>query len=354
MKLGIIGKSAAGKTTLLSLLSGISYESSLQFQFERKFHYVTIKVPDERIKILSDFYQPKKTIEATLDIIDTEPILTAEERKSNNIILGTLRESDGIVCVIPAYQKRDSLDWLSKEIESFKSEFLLADLDIIERRIEKLKNNKGRGTASLEEIHEEEKFLAIVKEYIETGKNLKDIHLTPLTTKLWVNYGLLSRKALIVVLNISELDLSLRDKFQEIHKKYSSSISLPLKLEYEISALPPDEQKVFLSDYGLNSLKINELASLCYSALDLQPFFTVGKDEVRAWTIKKGDNILTAAGKIHTDMARGFISADIISYQDWLASNGSMKIAKEHGKLRSEGKEYIVKDGDIINLKFNV
>jgi ribosome-binding ATPase len=354
MKLGIIGRSAAGKTTLLSLLSGIDYETSLKYQFERKFHYVTIKVPDTRIKILSDFYQPKKTIDATLDIIDTEPILSAEERKSNNIILGTLRESDGIICVIPAYQKRDSVDWLSKEIESLKSEFLLADLDIIERRMEKLKNNKGRGTASLEEIHEEEKFLAIVKDYIETGKNLRDIHLTPLTAKLWINYGLLSRKALIIVLNISELDLSLKDKFQEIHKRYSNSISLPLKLEYEISALQPDEQKIFLSDYGLNSLKINELASLCYNLLDLQPFFTVGKDEVRAWTIKKGDNILTAAGKIHTDMARGFISADIISYQDWLTSNGSMKTAKEHGKLRSEGKEYIVKDGDIINLKFNV
>lgn len=354
MKLGIIGRTAAGKTTLLSLLSGIDYETSLKFQYERKLHYVTIKVPDKRIKVLSDFYQPKKTIEATLDVIDTEPVLTAEEQKSNNIILVTLREADGIVCIIPVYQKRDDLDWLSKEIESFKSEFLLADLDIVERRLKKLKNNKGRGTASLEEIHEEEKFLATVKEYIETGKDLKDIHLTPLTTKLWINYGLLSRKALIIVLNISELDLSLKDKFLEIHKKYSSSISLPLKLEYEISSLPADEQQSFLSDYGLKSLKITEVSSLCYKALELQSFFTVGKDEVRAWTIKKGDNALVAAGKIHTDMARGFISADIISYQDWLASDGSMKNAKEHGKLRSEGKEYIVKDGDIINFKFNV
>ena len=354
MKLGIIGRSAAGKTTLLSLLSGIDYETSLRFQYERKLHYVTIKVPDKRIKVLSDFYQPKKTIEATLDIIDTEPVLSTEEQKSNNIILVTLREADGIVCVIPAYQKRDDSNWLSKEIESFKSEFLLTDLDIVERRMEKLKNNKGRGTASLEEIHEEEKFLATVKEYIETDKNLKDMNLTSMAAKLWTNYGLLSRKALIIVLNISELDLSYNDKFSEIYKQYPYSISLPLKLEYEISSLPLDEQQSFLSDYGLKSLQITEVSSLCYKALELQSFFTIGKDEVRAWTIKKGDNILTAAGKIHTDMARGFISADIISYQDWLASDGSMKIAKEHGKLRSEGKEYIVKDGDIINFKFNI
>lgn len=354
MKLGIIGKPSAGKTTLLSLLSGIDYESSLKFQYERKFHYTTIKIPDERSKVLTDFYHPKKTVEATLDIIDTEPILGPEERKSNNAILGTIREADGIICIIPSYQKREDTDWISKEIESFKSEFLLADLDIIERRIDKLKSNKGRGSASSEEIHEEEKFLATVKDYIETGKNLKDIHLTPLTEKLWVNYGLLSRKPFIIIINISELDLSARDKFAQIQDKYPHCISLSIKLEYEISSLPPEEQEGFMSDYGLKSLQTPEVAKLCYRALNLQPFFTVGEDEVRAWTIRKGDTALIAAGKIHTDMARGFISAEVISYADWLASKGSMKTAKEHGKLRAEGKEYTVKDGDIINLKFNV
>jgi len=353
MKLGIIGRPAAGKTAFFSLLSGIDYESALKFQYERKFHYTTIKIPDERIKTLTDFYRPRKAIEATLDIIDTEPILGPEERKSNNAILGTIREADGIVCVIPSYQKRESADWINKEIESLKSEFLLADLDIVERRMDKLKN-KGRGSASAEEIHEEEKFLATVKDHIETGKNLRDIRLTPLTEKLWNNYGLLSRKPFIIIINISELDLSADDKFSEIRNKHPNCISLSLKLECEISSLPPDEQQGFLADYGLKSLQKPVAAKLCYSALDLQPFFTVGEDEVRAWTIRKGDTALIAAGKIHTDMARGFISAEVISYQDWLASNGSMKTAKEHAKVRAEGKDYIVKDGDIINLKFNV
>ncbi|MEW6026748.1 MAG: DUF933 domain-containing protein [Planctomycetota bacterium] len=354
MKLGIIGKPASGKTTLLSLLSGIGYESALKFQYERKFHYTTIKVPDERINVLTDFYKPKKTVEATFDIIDTEPLLGPEERKSNNAILGAIREADGIVCVIPAYQNREETGWITREIDSLKSDFLLADLDIIERRMEKLKSNKGRGAASNEEIHEEEKFLATVKDYIETGKDLNAIHLTPLTAKLWVNYGLLSRKPFVVIINISELDISSADKFAQIRDKYPHSIALPLKLEYEISSLPAEEQAGFMSDYGLKSLQTPEAAKLCYRALNLQPFFTVGSDEVRAWTIKKGDTALIAAGKIHTDMARGFISAEVISYADWLAVNGSMKTAKEHGKVRTEGKEYLVKDGDIINLKFNV
>ncbi|MBI5778667.1 MAG: redox-regulated ATPase YchF [Planctomycetes bacterium] len=354
MKLGIIGKPSAGKTTLLALLSGIDYDTSLKFQYERKFHYTTIKVPDERLKVLTDFYQPKKTVEATLDIIDTEPILGPEERKANNAILGTVREADGIICVIPAYQKREETAWIAREIDSLKSEFLLADLDIVERRIEKLKANKGRGSSSSEEIHEEEKFLATVKEYIEAGKNMKEIHLTPLTEKLWVNYGLLSRKPFIIITNISELDLSSADKYAETLNKYPHCLAPSLKLEYEISSLPPEEQNGFLSDYGLKSLQTPEVAKLCYQTLGLQPFFTVGSDEVRAWTIRKGDTALIAAGKIHTDMARGFISAEVISYADWLASKGSMKTAREHGRVRAEGKEYIVKDGDIINLKFNV
>lgn len=354
MKLGVIGKSGAGKTTLLSLLSGVDYETSLKFQYERKFHYVTIKIPDDRLAVLTDFYQPKKTIEATIDLIDTEPILSPEERKSNNVILSTVKETDGIVCLIPAYQQREQVDWILKEIESFKAEFLFADLDIIERRIEKLKSNKGRGTASPEEIHEEEKFLATAKEYIETGKNLQEIHLTPLTEKLWVNYGLLSRKNLVIILNIAELDLSSKDKYNQILDKYQYIFALPLKLEYEISVLPPEEQQGFLMDYGLKSLQISKVAKMCYNALGVHPFFTVGKDEVRAWTIRNGDTGLIAAGKIHTDIARGFISAEVISYADWLESKGSMKIAKEHGKLRAEGKDYIVKDGDIINFKFNV
>ena len=154
-------------------------------------------------------------------------------------------------------------------------------------------------------------------------------------------------------MNISELDLSLKDKYIEVKKKYPYSIFLPLKLEYEISLLAPDEQQNFLSDYGLKSLQIFEVIKICYDALELCTFFTIGKDEVRAWTIKKGDSALIAAGKIHTDMARGFIAADVVPFQDWIKS-ASFKITKEQGKLRSEGKDYIVKDGDIINLKFNI
>jgi hypothetical protein len=353
MRLGIIGKSAAGKTTLFSLLSGISYESSLQFQFERKFHFATIKVPDERLVKIWETQKPKNMVEATLDIIDTEPILDSNQRKSNNIVLATLRETDGIICIISSYQKRDDSEWIFKEIEIIETEIILSDLDIVEKRIDKIKHQKGRGNLSLDELQEEEKFLTIIKEHIESGKNLNDIHLTTQTEKFWKNYGLLSRKPLIIILNISELDLSSKDKYIEVKKKYPYSIFLPLKLEYEISLLAPDEQQNFLSDYGLKSLQIFEVIKICYDALELCTFFTIGKDEVRAWTIKKGDSALIAAGKIHTDMARGFIAADVVPFQDWIKS-ASFKITKEQGKLRSEGKDYIVKDGDIINLKFNI
>jgi len=369
MKLGIIGKSAAGKTTLLSLISSIPYESSLQYQFERKLHFVTIKVSDERLNRIWQTNQDTEIIRTTLDIIDTEPLLDSSERESNNAVLTTLKETDGIISVIPCYQSKIDLNGIVREIDYIKTEIAMSDLTIVEKRLAKIENPKGRANTPVEEIEEEKKFLLTLKEYIENGKDVKSIHLTRLSEKLCKNYGLLTLKPLIIILNISEpalpfptpsvrdeadrFDLAAKDSYKEVQAKYSYCVSLPLKLEYEISLLSPEEQKSFLPDYGLKELQKDEVIKTCYNALELWTFFTVGKGETRAWTIKKGDNIVTAAGRIHTDMARGFIAAEVISLHDWFLG-GSWKFAKEHGKLRSEGKEYIVNDGDIINVKFNI
>ncbi|MDI6733195.1 MAG: DUF933 domain-containing protein [Planctomycetota bacterium] len=354
MKLGIIGTAGAGKTTLLSLLSGIPYESSLRYQLEKRFHYVAIRIPDERLLKIWETQQDKNMVQATMEITDSVPLSeNPSERKSNNMALASLREVDGIILVIPCYQKREDTEWVTAEIERIKTDILLSDLEIIERRLDKIKHQKGRGSLSPSEIHEEQTFLNTLKEYIESGKNQKDITLTSHTEQLCKTYGFLSRKPISIILNISELDLSLENKYIKVTNQYRC-VWLPLKLEYEMSLLSPEEQQDFLTDYGLKSLQRDKVLKLCYEILELCTFFTIGKDEVRSWAIKNGGNILVAAGKVHTDMARGFIAADVVSFPDWLNNNSSIKIAKERGKLRTEGKDYVVKDGDIIHLKFNI
>lgn len=362
MKLGIIGNALAGKTILLSLITGIDYANLFSTQSAGKMRTGIIQVPDPRLRILSDKIDPeKKLVFATLEGRDTNPLslgFKAPHQNKNRENLAVLRELDGIICASKAYQDDQGnaappTPVILKEIEDIKSELFLSDLEIIEKRIKKLGQQLQKPTSTQAQDEEELEILNKLYQVISTEGNFASLRQEIESHKSLHGYGFLCLKPFIVVLNIAESDLVHLDKFAEVKRHYPYCVTVSLKLEYELRQLSQEERKIFMQDYGLKELTTDEIIRTCYHALGLISFFTIGKDEIRSWSVKKGAGVVTAAGKVHTDMARGFISAEVVNFQDWLAA-GSMKAAKEHGKVRLEGKNHIVKDGDIINFKFNV
>lgn len=370
MKLGIIGSALAGKTTLMALLAELDYATLVTAQSAGKVRIGIICVPDQRLDLLGAKIGPeKKLVFPTLEVRNTsaltlEPysISNTSSYDKNRENLAVLRELDGIICVSKAYQIRilpeqgnsaTTLDVIFKEIEDIKNELLLSDLEIIEKRTKKLTQQIQRPTSTLLQDKEELELLTRLHQLISTEGDFASFRQEVESQKSLHGYGFLCAKPLIILLNIAESHLEYLNEFNEIKKRYPYCLITCLKLEYELKQLSQEERNAFMQDYGLRQLMGAEIVKTCYQALGLISFFTIGKDELRAWSIRQGANTVTAAGKVHTDMARGFISAEVVSFQDWLTA-GSLKTAKEHGKVRLEGKNYIVKDGDIINFKFNI
>jgi GTP-binding protein YchF len=362
MQLGILGLSKAGKTTLFNLLTGSSEETG-KFGRSAEAHLAVARVPDSRLVALRDLYQPKKYSPATVEYVDIPGIQRDESRE--NLDLTSLKTVDALVHVVRAFEDSEllhpegSVDPL-RDVESIDLELILSDLELVERRLQKLEQAKKRGLQP-EEIREQSLLSETILPTLENEKSLRTLSLEAEDERRLRGFQLLSAKPLLVVFNVGEDEIgasgatgssdTAAPHLEEEPQRRQVVMSAPI--EAEISALPLDEQAEFLSDLGLTEPSVDRVVRASYDLLGLISFFTVGEDEVKAWTIRRGTAARKAAGAVHTDIERGFIRAETVGWED-LVRLGSTAACREQALLRLEGKEYVVQDGDVMNFRFNI
>lgn len=359
MQIGIVGLPFSGKTTLFdTLLAHKSADDTYKQKSEAERGIV--KVPDERLNKLTEIFNPKKQVNATIEYIKVPGI---EGQKGNALptqFLTNVKYVDTILLMVRHFDNDMYPHPLEKvdpvrDINFINSEFLFHDLAIAETRIEKLEKlvMKTQNDRDKREL----KILQKCKEYLEEEKPLRELKIDENEEFLIRGFQFLTIKPLLYVVNINENEIS---KSEQIISELNDVITpgtkitaLSAEIEKEISQLEGEDAQVFLEDLQISEPATQKLIRVSYELLGLQSFFTVGEDECRSWTITKGTNAPKAAGVIHTDMEKGFIRAEVVTYDD-LIRNGSLSVCKDKGVMRLEGKEYIVKDGDIMSIRFNV
>ncbi len=344
MKIGIIGLQGSGKTTVFETMmkeSGLEMKYGSYGDEKLKPHVGTICVHDERLVELSKIYNPKKTTFAELAFID---------RPGFDIV--NVKEADALVLVVGAFLGRNSI----KDINDVDAELIISDLSIVQNKLKKLDKELKSGKVKRESEIEHDLLLKCEK-LLEDGVALRDLVLDEAQDQLSHGYQFLTRKPILVVLNIDENDLG-KPPQEELEKsvlqKGSKLIELCAKIELEIQDLDENERPEFLSSLGIDEPAIDKVIKVTFEMLNLISFFTVRGEEVKAWTVKKETKAVDAAGKIHTDMKRGFIRAEVVNYKDFMECAGSLQAARKKGYVRLEGRNYPVKDGDIIDFRFNV
>jgi hypothetical protein len=355
MRLGIIGLPQAGKTTLFNALTRTMQPTGATGKIE--IHTAVVDVPDKRVDRLSEMFKPKKTIYTKVTYVDIAGLDgSAGKNGISGALLNQLAQMDGFIQVVRAFEDenvphvQDSIDPL-RDIRNMDSEFVLNDLIAVERKLERLEEEKKKGAGRDKALVEREHILfERLHEVLSKEIPLRDITIDSEEDRLLSGFGLLSRKPMLIVLNLAEGQIAPAIDYPHQH---SMVVALQGKLEMDIAQLAPDEAELFLAEYGIEEPSLNRMIRLSYDLLGLLSFFTAGEDECRAWTVHRGATAPEAAGEIHTDLQKGFIRAEVIAYDD-LMTLGGMTEAKAKGKLRLEGKEYIVKDGDVINILFNV
>ncbi len=359
MKVAIIGLSNTGKTTVFNALTGLNLETPIYPTIIREPHRGIAKVPDSRLDKLSEIFRPKKTTYATIEYIDYISLIKGD-MEQNRKGFDLIKDVDAIVHVVRAFKDNavihpiGNIDPL-RDIETIEIELIFGDLEFVEKRFDRMAQGAKRGERPDES---EKKLLLKCKERLEKEIALRDVEFNEEEQKAMRPLQFLSTKPEVVVLNVGERDLNtdyIKKLQSSLFIRYPSLFVLTMygRVEMEIAQLSPDEAKPFLDDLGVEEPASNKLIHICYDILGLISFFTYVGDEVRAWTIKKGTNAQKAAGKVHSDIERGFIRAEVISFDDFISA-GSIHAAKENGLLRLEGKTYEVRDGDVINFRFNV
>ena len=366
MKLGIVGLPNVGKSTLFNSLTKAGALSA-NYPFATIDPNVGIvAVPDERIVKLGELYHTKKVTPATIEFVDIAGLVKGASKGEGlgNQFLANIREVDAIVHVVRCFEDDNiihvdgSVD-PARDIETINLELIFSDIEILERRIAKIAKQAKMDKAYAKELE----LAQAVKAHLEDGKMARTFEVSDdEDEQIWFkNYNLLTAKPTIYAANVAEDDLADDGasnphvaKVREMAKEEGAEVFvICAQIEQEISELDDDEKKEFLEDLGLEESGLEKLISASYSLLGLISFLTSGEDETRAWTIKEGTKAPQAAGKIHTDFERGFICAEVVSFED-LKEYGTMQACKEKGLVRQEGKEYVVKDGDIIVFRFNV
>lgn len=364
MELGIIGLPKSGKTTVFNALTRGKAEALSAGKGESQFNIGTAKVEDDRLKTLGGIYKPKKLTAAEIKYLDVAlmPAGFGKGEGFSGVILNQLRQVDALVHVVRVF-KDDSIPHISgsldplRDIASMNLELAFCDLAIVEKRIQRIKDSlKGAKASERDQYLKEEALLSGIKDALEQEKTVRAMTFTPAEKKYLENFQFLTARPLLVVLNTGEEDSSQVQK--EVEKTCAGPgvkiLSLNGKLEKELQELSEEDAREFRASLNLGPMPgLKLLTAASYEVLGFISFFTVGEDEVKAWTIIKGIAAVKAAGKIHSDMEKGFIRAEVISFEDFIKC-GSMAEARKKGLLRLEGKSYLVQDGDIVTFLFNV
>lgn len=356
MRIGILGLASCGKSTVFDILVGEGASTSTDSTGSR---LGSTKVPDRRIDELSARYKPKKTIYAQIDLVDFAAVRKGKRpgETFNAQFLGTLRTMDALLVVTRSfrdeevYHPENRVDGAA-DAASILTEFVLADMAVAENRAEKLRKNVERGVKDDKpELDLLERLLVELGE----GRCLRDVDVAPEEEEFMRGYAFLSRKPTLFVVNQDEEQFAVRDEaIAPVREAVAGCAVFPIcaAIEKEIAALDPEDRDVFLSDLGLEEPARDRLIQACFRLQGLISFFTVGEDEVRAWTLREGKTAVDAAGRIHTDLARCFIRAEVFTYDDLIAA-GSEAELKKLGQWRLEAKTYPVKDGDIVHIRAN-
>jgi GTP-binding protein YchF len=348
MKVGLVGFARAGKTTIFNALTGLSAEVG-GFERKREASIAVVKVPDHRIDALAEIVHPERNKYAEVTFLDFPP---PEERKSGleTEALVQMRESEALAQVVRAFDEpgATTLPDPVRDLRAFHAELVLADLAVVEKRLERLRKEKGR--------ERERELLEKCLQLLEEEKALRDVPFLPEEQILLSGFAFLSQKPLLVVYNLAED--ALHNALPVEVAEYAANEKLMVvpvcgKVEMEIAQLEERERGAFLADLGLPESARDRFIQQTYALLNLISFFTAGPMEARAWTITRGTTAVKAAGKIHSDIERGFIRAEVITYEDYIRYRGEAG-CREVGKMRLEGKEYVMQDGDVVHFRFKV
>jgi len=365
MKLGIVGLPNVGKSTLFNAITKAGAEAANYPFCTIEPNVGIVTVPDARITKLHEIYNSKKTVYATIEFSDIAGLVKGASKGEGlgNQFLGHIREVEAIVHVVRCFEN-DNIVHVdgridpASDIETINTELVLSDMEILERKIAKAKSSmKGGDKSQLAACNLMEEIYA----YISEGNNARNMDIADEDVDFVKSLGLLSYKPVIYVANVAEgevKDASNNKYVQAVQKiadaEGSKCIAICAGLEAELAEMEDDEKALFLDELGISESGLDQLIKASYSLLNLISFLTAGEDECRAWTIKRGTKAPQAAGKIHTDFEKGFIRAETIAYDKFIEVGGSMGSAREKGFLRSEGKDYVMQDGDIVNFLFNV
>jgi hypothetical protein len=362
MQIGIIGLPNSGKTTIFNVLTGGSAPTAAYAGGSFQVNTAIANVPDGRVDILSRMYQPKKTTYARVEYADIAGLSGAEQGQRNVSLSGELinaiGNNDALLHVVRGFVDETAPHPLetvdpARDITLIEAELNLSDLTKVENRLERLAANLKRGKTfpTFEDDQQEFELLSRLKPHLEQGLPLRDLELSPEEAKRLRGFQFLSAKPVLILLNLG--DENDAPEIDYPHRQ-SAVTSIRGRLEMDIAQLEDEaDRAMFMEEYGLTQLSSEHIIRQSYELLGRMNFFTVGEDEVRAWEVNRGATALECAGAIHSDLARGFIRAEVVSYEDLVAA-GSNAAAKSMGKVRLEGKEHVIDDGDVVVIRFNV